>query len=288
MGANEDRGEGEGEVGVGVGVAEGGGETETSSVVSSDTHTHSDTRTHSFATSSQGEAMGGSGGQEGGRGSGGEGGEREKLVVVKSEREKERERDRERERVRAEVLAQGMYKWFRVAFESRANSATNSPAIAFQRFLLRTTPFKGLGSGTLTPDDLRALMLGVARQMGVMPHMPGPRLSYMFKGDMPLVPLEIDGELRWEKAPVGKLLGTVPLPLTAPSPKSRYPTSAEHVNCRVLLSAKYLTATGWELIHLTPPPQKQARLPTLEEMAVLDGAGGVRSVWEWLPRAFVR
>ena len=203
---------------------------------------------------------------------------------------------RQKEKVRAQVIAQGMYAWFRQAFELQFNSGTQSPAVAFQRFLLRSTPIKGLGSATLDVADLRCLMLGIARQMGVMPHMPGPGLSYIFRGNLPKRPLAINGEWFLRHPPLGHLEGTVSIPGGAPSPLSRFPTAADHVNRRVLVSACYLAANGWKCLTLSRPAAPTPETVPIKGSWRVDEAWrlverqvaseGNPSLWRWLPVAW--
>ena len=204
---------------------------------------------------------------------------------------------RQKEEVRASVIAQGMYAWFRQAFELRYNSGVQPPAVAFQRFLLRSTPIKGLGSATLDVDDLRCLMLGIARQMGLMPHMPGPGLTYIFRGSLPKQPHAINGEMVLRHPPLGHLQGTVSTAMGSPSPLARYPTAAEHIRRRVMVSPRYLAAAGWKCLKLArPPPPTRQTVPPANGAWRIDEAwrqverqvasDGNASLWKWLPVAW--
>ena len=194
---------------------------------------------------------------------------------------------------KANVLAQGIYGWFRSALQAHARRKPQSPAVAFHRFLLSTWPLGGLGAAAVVPDDLGALMRSVAREMGVLPHLPGPRLHFA----------SASGAAR------PGLTGSIGLPLTSPPAALRYPFSALHVGRRVVVSANHLMAAGWQKLELTRPcgwrnrflARPPASIPTSDlndyyfekmyQWAAEAGRGNARAprsegVWDWLPKAW--
>ena len=65
----------------------------------------------------------------------------------------------------------------------------------------------GLGSNTVTPSDVCCLMSAIARDMGVTLQLPGPRLQYVYRGDVPKVPMTLEGEMTWCTPAFGRLQG---------------------------------------------------------------------------------
>ena len=204
-----------------------------------------------------------------------------------------KQRRRRAEKERASVLAKGIYAWFRQLFEAQVKSPASSPAVAFNRHLLSTAPLRGLGAASVGPEDVRALMLRVAAEMGAMPLLPGPRLRFLRQAE--------DKECG--------IVGSISLPLLTPLPALRYPLQSAHVSRRVVISKNYLIASGWRELNLTRPEgfsnrflsRPPASIPTgdlndyyFEKMyawaAEARSKGpkvdGNESVWEWLPKAW--
>jgi len=51
------------------------------------------------------------------------------------------------------------------------------------------------------------LMSAIARDMGVTLQLPGPRLQYVYRGDVPKVPMTLEGEMTWCTPAFGRLQG---------------------------------------------------------------------------------